>query len=152
MDVEKKLEELDIVLPVPTKPIAEYVPVKQAGKMLYVSGQDCKKDGKLLYEGKIGRELTVEQGQEAARQCIINAIAVLKQYVGDLNKIKQIVKVLGFVNSAEGFALQPLVINGGSKLLVDVFGEDGRHSRSAIASNELPFNTPVEIELIAELK
>ena len=83
---------------------------------------------------------------------MINAIAVLKQYVGDLGKIKQIVKVLGFVNSAEGFVLQPAVINGGSRLLVEVFGEDGRHSRSAIASNELPFNTPVEIELIAELK
>ena len=152
MDAEKKLEELGIILPVPVKPIAEYVPVKQAGKLLFVSGQDCKKDGKLVYEGKVGRELTVEQGQEAARQCMINAIAVLKQYVGDLGKIKQIVKVLGFVNSAEGFVLQPAVINGGSRLLVEVFGEDGRHSRSAIASNELPFHTPVEIELIAELK
>ena len=152
MDAEKKLEELGIILPVPVKPVAEYVPVKQAGKLLFVSGQDCKKDGKLLYEGKVGRELTVEQGQEAARQCMINAIAVLKQYVGDLDKIKQIVKVLGFVNSAEGFVLQPAVINGGSRLLVEVFGEDGRHSRSAIASTELPFHTPVEIELIAELK
>lgn len=152
MSAEERLKELGIVLPVPDKPVAEYVPVKQAGTLLYVSGQDCKKDGKLLYEGKVGKELTVEQGQEAARQCMINALAVLKQYVGNLDNIKQIVKVLGFVNSADGFVLQPVVINGGSKLLVEVFGEEGRHSRSAISSNELPFNTPVEIELIAEIK
>lgn len=152
MGAEDRLKEMGIILPVPAKPVAEYVPVKQVGKLLYVSGQDCKKDGKLLYEGKVGRELTVEQGEEAARQCMINALAVLKQYVGDLDNIKQIVKVLGFVNSADGFVYQPAVINGGSRLLVDVFGEDGKHSRSAISANELPFNTPVEIELIAEMK
>ena len=152
MSVEERVKELGIILPVPAKPVAEYVPVKQVGKLLYISGQDCKKDGKLLYEGKVGKELRVEQGQEAARQCMVNALGVLKQYLGNLDEIKQVVKVLGFVNSADGFVLQPAVINGGSKLLVEVFGEEGRHSRSAISSNELPFNTPVEIELIVEIK
>ena len=152
MSVEERVKELGIILPVPAKPVAEYVPVKQVGKLLYISGQDCKKDGKLLSEGKVGKELSVEQGQEAARQCMVNALGVLKQYLGNLDEIKQVVKVLGFVNSADGFVLQPAVINGGSKLLVEVFGEEGRHSRSAISSNELPFNTPVEIELIVEIK
>ena len=152
MSIEYKLKEKNMILPIPVKPVAEYVPVKQAGKLLFVSGQDCKKDGRLLYEGKVGRELTVEQGQEAAAQCVINALAVLRQYLGTLDSIKQVVKVLGFVNSAEGFNLQPQVINGGSKLLVEIFGEAGRHSRSAIASNELPFDTPVEIEMIVEIK
>ena len=152
MSVEERVKELGIILPVPAKPVAEYVPVKQVGKLLYISGQDCKKDGKLLYEGKVGKELSVEQGQEAARQCMVNALGVLKQYLGNLDEIKQVVKVLGFVNSADGFVLQPAVINGGSKLLVEVFGEEGRHSRSAISSNELPFNTPVEIELIVEME
>lgn len=152
MIVEKKLEELGITLPVPAKPVAEYVPAKQVGNLVFVSGQDCRKNGTLLYEGKVGDQVTQEQGKEAARQAMINAIAVLKMHVGDLDRVKQIVKVLGFVNSADGFVYQPAVINGGSELLVEVFGENGKHSRSAISANELPFNTPVEIELIAEVE
>ena len=93
MSVEERVKELGIILPVPAKPVAEYVPVKQVGKLLYISGQDCKKDGKLLYEGKVGKELSVEQGQEAARQCMVNALGVLKQYLGNLDEIKQVVKV-----------------------------------------------------------
>ena len=85
MSVEERVKELGIILPVPAKPVAEYVPVKQVGKLLYISGQDCKKDGKLLYEGKVGKELSVEQGQEAARQCMVNALGVLKQYLGNLD-------------------------------------------------------------------
>lgn len=152
MFTENRLKELGIELPIPARPVAEYVPSKQTGNLVFVSGQDCRRDGKLLYEGKVGKELTLEQGVEAARQAMINAIAVLKMHVGDLDRVKQIVKVLGFVNSADGFVHQPMVINGASELLVEVFGEKGRHSRSAISANELPFNTPVEIELIAEVE
>ncbi len=151
MYIENRLEELGIKLPIPAKPVAEYVPAKQTGNLVFVSGQDCRRDGTLLYEGKVGKEVTPEQGAEAARQAMINAIAVLKMHVGDLDRVKQIVKVLGFVNSADGFVQQPMVINGASRLLVEVFGENGKHSRSAISANELPFNTPVEIELIAEV-
>ncbi|MCI8418204.1 MAG: RidA family protein [Lachnospiraceae bacterium] len=152
MFTENRLKELGIELPIPARPVAEYVPSKQTGNLVFVSGQDCRRGGKLLYEGKVGKELTLEQGVEAARQAMINAMAVLKMHVGDLDRVKQIVKVLGFVNSADGFVHQPMVINGASELLVEVFGEKGRHSRSAISANELPFNTPVEIELIAEVE
>jgi enamine deaminase RidA (YjgF/YER057c/UK114 family) len=118
-----------------------------------LSGQDCRdSNGKLIYEGKIGSDLTIEQGQEAARQTILNCIAVMKGYLGDLDRVVSIVKLLGFVNSAPGFADHPHVINGASNLLVDIFGEAGKHARSAIGTSELPFHTPVEIEVIAEIR
>lgn len=150
--IEERLIELDIVIPDSPNPAAVYVPAKRTGNLVYTSGQDCRKDGELLYSGKLGSSLTIEQGYEAARQTMINCLAVLQQEIGDLNKVKQIVKVLGFVNSAEGFVEQPYVINGASELLVEIFGERGKHARSAISANELPFNTPVEIEIIVELK
>jgi len=150
-EVEKKLQELGITLPPAPKPAAAYVPAKRFGNnLIYVSGQDCRDDGKLIYEGKVGKDLTIEQGQEAARQAMINTLAVLKEELGDLDKITNIVKLLGFVNSAEGFVEQPYVINGASNLLEEVFGERGKHARSALSSNELPFNTPIEIETIVE--
>jgi enamine deaminase RidA (YjgF/YER057c/UK114 family) len=105
-----------------------------------------------MVTGKLGGELTIEQGQAAARQTMINCIAVMKGYLGDLDRVVRIVKLLGFVNSAPGFADQPYVMNGASNLLVEVFGENGRHARSAIGTSELPFHTPVEIELIAEIR
>ncbi|ALS27685.1 endoribonuclease L-PSP [Paenibacillus sp. 32O-W] len=151
-NVEKRLEELGIQLERVPKPVAEYVPAKTVGNLVYTSGCDCRKNGKLLYEGKVGGDLTVEQGKEAARQVMINILAVLKEHIGDLDRVKQVVKMLAFVNSAEGFVEQPFVINGASELLVEVFGEKGRHARSAISANELPFNTPVEIELIVEIE
>ncbi|MGG4032523.1 RidA family protein [Paenibacillus cisolokensis] len=151
-NVEKRLEELGIQLEKVPKPVAEYVPAKTVGNLVYTSGCDCRKNGKLLYEGKVGGDLTVEQGKEAARQVMINILAVLKEHIGDLDRVKQVVKMLAFVNSAEGFVEQPFVINGASELLVEVFGEKGRHARSAISANELPFNTPVEIELIVEIE
>lgn len=150
--IETILEELSIVLPQPPKPAAVYVPAKTVGNLVYTSGQDCRVDGKLLYEGKVGSDLTIEQGQEAARQTMINCLAVLQAEIGDLNKVKQVVKILGFVNSAPGFFEQPYVMNGASELLEAVFGEKGKHARSAISSNELPFNTPVEIEMIVEIE
>lgn len=150
--IEKRLADLGIVLPEAPKPAAAYVPAKTVGNLVYTSGQDCRVNGVLKYQGKIGKDLNVEQGYDAARQTMINCLAVLKAHIGNLDKVKQIVKLLGFVNSADGFVEQPYVINGASELLEEVFNEKGKHARSAIASNELPFNTPVEIEMIVEIE
>lgn len=150
--IEQKLQELGIVLGKVPTPVAEYVPAKTVGNLVYTSGCDCRINGKLMYEGKVGGDLTIEQGKEAARQVMINIIAVLKEHLGDLDRVKQVVKMLAFVNSADGFVEQPFVVNGASELLVEVFGEKGKHARSAISANELPFNTPVEIELIVEIE
>ncbi|WP_257349814.1 RidA family protein [Pseudalkalibacillus decolorationis] len=152
VNVEERLKEVGITIPNPPKPAAVYVPAKTVGNLVYTSGQDCRDNGKLLYEGKVGSDLTIEQGYEAARQTMINCLAVLKGEIGNLNRVKQVVKLLAFVNSAPGFVEQPYVINGASELLEEVFGERGKHARSAISSNELPFNTPVEIEMIVEIE
>lgn len=150
---EKRLEELGIVLPEAPRPVAAYLPsVRFAERLVYVSGQDCKKDGKLLYEGKLGSEVTVDQGKECARQAMCNCLAALKYSIGDLDQVRRIVKVLGFVASAPGFGEQPFVIDGASELLIALFGENGKHARAALGTNELPFGTPVEIEMIVELK
>lgn len=150
--IDKRLEELEIVLPEGPKPAAAYIPAVTTGKLVFLSGQDCRANGVLLYKGKVGKDLTLEEGAKAARQCMINLLAVLKEHIGDLDKVERIVKLLAFVNSADGFNKQPYVINGASELLIEVFGEKGRHARSAISANELPFDTPVEIEMIVELK
>jgi len=151
--IEQKLKELGIELPDAPKPAAVYVPVKRFNNnLMYVSGQDCRDHGELIYKGKVGSDLTVEQGYAASRQAMINTLAVLKAELGDLDKIAHFVKLLGFVNSADGFVEQPYVINGASELLEEVFGEKGKHARSALSANELPFNTPVEIETIIELE
>jgi len=150
--VEQRLKELEIILPEPITPKFSYIPCNQTGNLVYLSGQDCRINGELMYEGKLGDDLTIEQGQEAARQTIINCLAVLKAYIGDLDRVVKVVKLLGFVNSAPGFAEQPYVMNGASDLLMDVFGESGKHARSAIGTSELPFHTPIEIELIIEIK
>jgi enamine deaminase RidA (YjgF/YER057c/UK114 family) len=149
--IEERLEELGIILPVAPKPGASYVPAMTFGDLVYTSGNDCRIDGKLMYEGKLGKELTIEKGQQAARQTAINLLAVLKEHLGDLDRITQIVKVLGFVNSASGFVEQPYVINGASDFFEEVFGEKGIHARSALGTSELPFNTPVEIEMIVKI-
>lgn len=151
--IEEKMREAGVILPEAPKPVAAYEPSVIFGdSLVYVSGQDCKKDGKLLYEGRLGEELTVEEGIACARQSMINCLAALKYSIGDLDRVKRIVKVLGFVASAPGFGEQPYVINGGSELLIEIFGENGKHARAALGANELPFGTPVEIEMIVELK
>ncbi|MEC0231870.1 MULTISPECIES: RidA family protein [Paenibacillus] len=150
--IEQRLQELGITLPPSPEPRFTYIPCNQTGNLIYLSGQDCRINGELMYEGKLGREVTIEQGQEAARQTIINCLAVMKGYLGDLDRVVKIVKMLGFVNSAPGFGDQPYVINGASNLLVDIFGEQGKHARSAIGTSDLPFHTPVEIELIVEVR
>lgn len=152
-EIDKRLEELGVVLPAAPVPVAAYVPsVIFSQNLVYVSGQDCRKNGELLYKGKLGSDLTIEQGKECARQAMCNCLAALKYSIGDLDRVARIVKVLGFVASAPGFGEQPYVINGASELLIDIFGECGKHARAALGINELPFGTPVEIEMIVELK
>ncbi len=151
MDVYENLEKMGLVLPSPPQAGGKYVPTKKIGNLVYTSGQGPTVDGKPVVTGKLGGELSIEDGYEAARVCMLNVLSVLQDQIGDLNTVKNVVKVLGFVASASGFNAQPEVINGGSQLLIDVFGEKGKHARSAIGTNELPGNIPVEIEVIFEV-
>lgn len=151
MTIEEKLQELGVEIPDPAVPVAAYVPFVRTGNLVFISGQDCRVQGKLKYEGKVGEDVTEEEAYQAARIAAVNLLAVLKSAVGDWNKVKRIVNLHGYVNSGKGFSLQPMVINGASEFLIEVFGEKGRHSRCALSCNELPFNTPVEVEMIVEV-
>lgn len=151
-NVERKLQELGISLPNVSKLGGSFIPAVQTGNLVYTAGQTAKRDGVLAYKGKLGKELTVEEGYEAAKLSMLNCLAVLKEHLGTLDKIKKVVKVLGFVASAPDFNQQPYVINGGSDLLIKILGEKGKHARSAIGASELPFNSPVEIEMIVEVE
>ena len=148
--VYAKLAELGLTLPAVATPLAAYVPAVQSGNHVYVSGQLPLVDGKLPYAGKVGAEVTVEQGAELARTCALNALAAIESLVG-LGRVVKIVKVTGFVASARGFTGQPAVVNGASQLFGDVLGEIGRHARSAVGVAELPLGAPVEVEVIAEV-
>jgi len=150
MSIEKRLAELGIILPETPRPIAAYVPAVSSGNLLFVSGQLCMVNGKLSHEGKLGREVSLEQGYEAARIAAINSLAIVKKELGSLDRVKRVVKVVGYVASEPDFYDQPKVINGASELLGEIFGDHGRHSRSAVGVNSLPLNTPVEIEVIVE--
>ena len=150
MSIEKKLQTLNIELPTLPKPAGSYVPVVQSGKLLFVSGQLPIQDGKILFTGKLGADLDASTGQEAAKLCVLNALAVLKAELASLDKIRRIVRVEVYVNSAAGFTDQPRVANGASDFLVEVFGPAGRHSRAAVGAAELPLNAAVELTLIAE--
>lgn len=152
MEIEKKLEQMGYSLPAMPQPIAAYVPYRKTGNLIYISGQDCKVDGQLKYKGKVGKDVTEEEAYEASRIAAINLLSILKEAIGDLDKVIKIVNLHGFVNSAPGFVRQPIVINGASEFLIELFGERGKHSRCALAANELPFNTPVEIEMIVEVE
>jgi len=150
--VEKRLQDMGIIIPDAPKPVASYVTCVQTGKLVYTSGQGCKKDNIPVYKGKLGKDLTVEEGYKAAKISIINCLAILKGYLGSLDRITRVVKLLGFVASTPGFDQQPFVINGASDLLIKIFGEKGKHARSAIGTNILPSNMPVEIEIIVEVE
>lgn len=152
MNIENKIKELGITLPEAAKPAAMYVPVKKTGNLLFVSGQIPMVDGTLKYTGKAGTDKTLEEAKEAARVCAINIISAVKGYIGDLDKVKSIVKITAFVASETGFDKQHLVANGASELLFDVFGEAGRHTRSAVAVNQLPMDSLVEVEAIIEVE
>lgn len=151
MSAEAKLLEMGIHLPEAPKPVAAYVPFTRSGDLVFTSGQICMENGQLKYKGKVGKDLTPEEGYQAARLCAINTLAVLKAAIGSLDKVVQIVKVVGFVNSAPGFAAQPAVVNGASELYQQVFGEAGRHARSAVGAPELPLDSAVEVEIIARV-
>ena len=148
MGYEDKLRELGLQLPQAPKPVATYVPAVRAGDLLFLSGVLPMRNGELAFTGKLGRELTVPQGMDAAKIAVLNALAIAKQELGSLDRIARVVKVVGHVASAEGFTDQPQVLNGASDLLVSIFGEAGRHARVAIGAAELPRRAAVEIEVI----
>lgn len=153
MKIEQKIESLGITLPAASEPKAMYIPVKQVGNLLFVSGQlPTNAKGELLYKGKLGESLTLEQGQECARACIINMLAAVRYHVKDLDKVKNVIKLQAFVASQTGFENQHLVTNGASELLYEIFGEAGRHARTAVGINQLPLDAPVEIEAIFEIE
>jgi enamine deaminase RidA (YjgF/YER057c/UK114 family) len=155
MEVEKKLAEMGLALPPAPTPVANYVPAVRTANLLFVSGHGpgVVKDGKVEYiRGKLGKELTVEQGYEAAKQVMLNILQSVKGVIGDLDKVRRVVKVLGFVNCTEDFLDHPQVINGASDLLVALYGERGRHARSAVGMQQLPFGIAVEIEMVAEVE
>lgn len=151
MSWAENLKELGLELPPAPKPVAVYVPGVRSGNYVYTSGQLPFVNGELPLTGKLGAEISIEQGAEMAKLAALNALSVVNDLVG-LDNVVRIVKVVGFVASAAGFNSQPLVINGASELLGAVLGEAGVHARSAVGVNELPLNTPVEVELVAEVR
>ena len=151
MTVSERLSELGIELPAPAPPAGLYNPVVVHGDVAYVSGQVPSKDGQLLVKGKLGDSVTVEEGQMAARQCVLNALAALSGALGSIDRVAQVVKMTVFVASADGFSDQPQVANGASQLLIDIFGMDQRPARSAIGVAELPLGCPVEVEVTAAI-
>jgi enamine deaminase RidA (YjgF/YER057c/UK114 family) len=148
---EARLKALGITLPPAPTPVASYVPAVRTGDLVFLAGQGPLSGGKPTVTGKVGAELTEEQGYQAARATILVSLSALRAEIGSLDRVRRIVKVVGWVNSAPGFTRQPWVINGASDLLVEIFGEAGRHARSSVGANELPFNIPVEIELVVEV-
>lgn len=149
---EQKIKELGIELPTPSKPIANYVSAVRTGNLIFLSGKGPSKPDGSYITGKPGKDLTIEQGYEAARLTAVHQLAALKAAIGDLSKVKRIVKVLGMVNSDADFKDHPKVINGFSDLMVAVFGEKGKHARSAVGMCSLPMNMAVEVEMIVEVK
>ena len=148
VDFDKKLKELGIELPSASPPAANYVKAVRVGNVLYLSGHAAVSG----FRGKLGKDMTTEQGYQAARSTAISAIATLEQELGDLNKVKRIVKVMGMVNSTPDYTEQHLVVNGFSDLMVAVFGDKGKHARSAVGMGALPFNFAVEIDLVVEVE
>jgi len=151
MTVEERLKELGYTLPQAAQPVGNYVGAVQTGNLVYVSGHGPRRPDGSSMSGKVGGELTREQGYEAARLCMLGCLGSLKRAIGDLDRVTRIVKLLGMVNCTEDFGQQPAVINGGSDLLVELFGDRGRHARSAVGMQGLPSNIPVEIEMIVEV-
>ncbi|MCL2647306.1 MAG: RidA family protein [Phycisphaerales bacterium] len=154
--IDTALQNLNITLPPAPKPVASYVPYVKTGNLVFVSGQIAMRDGKIQIAGPIPSAQSIEQGQQAARICLINALAVLKDACGGegggLDRVARIVRIGVFVQSNDGFDQQAKVANGASDLLIAIFGDAGRHARAAVGTNALPLNTTVEIELLAELK
>jgi enamine deaminase RidA (YjgF/YER057c/UK114 family) len=148
---EEKLRDLGLTLPAPPKPVANYVPAVRVDNLLFLSGVLPSRDGQLIMTGKLGQNLSIEQGVEASRMAVLNGLSIIRHEVGSLDRVKRIVKMVGHIASAPGFTDQPQVLNGASDLLVSLFGDAGRHARVAVGAAELPRQAPVEIELIVEL-
>lgn len=152
MTNKERLETINLVLPKAPNPVGAYLGYKKVGNLVFISGQVSFKDNGSLIKGKLGSDLTLEDGQEAAYACAINIVSQIKSACeGDLNKVKNCIKIIGFVNSSDTFIDQPKVINSASELLVKIFGESGMHSRAAISVNSLPLGAAVEIEAIFEV-
>jgi enamine deaminase RidA (YjgF/YER057c/UK114 family) len=150
--IEEKINQMGYTVPIPPKPLASYIPVIRTGELIFTAGQLPLKDGSLVYKGKLGKELSEDEGKKAAQLCALNCLSVIKSEVGDLDRVKGIIKLTVFVNSAEGFINHPQVANGASDFIKEVFGEKGKHVRSAVGVAELPLNAPVEIEMIVKVK
>ena len=149
-EVRAKLAELGLALPVAAKPVAAYVPAIRTGKIVFTAGQLPMVDGALAKTGKVGGEISIEEAKKLAEVCALNALAAVETVV-DVNKIVRVVRVVGYVNGVAGFTQQPAVINGASELLLHIWGEAGKHARSALGVAELPLNAPVEVELTVEV-
>ena len=150
--VENKLKVLNLTLPEAPKPVAAYIPAKQTGKLVFTAGQLPMVIGELISKGLLVQDVEIDEANKAARICTLNALAAIKGVIGDLDRIKQIVRVVGYVASVPTFTQQPAVVNGASELLLEIFGENGKHARSAVGMAVLPLNASVEIELTVEVE
>jgi enamine deaminase RidA (YjgF/YER057c/UK114 family) len=151
MEIENRLKELGLVLPEPPRPVGAYRLSRRSGDLLFLSGTTCYIPGGFLYIGRLGAELNLEQGYAASRQTMLNLLSVVKAELGDLDLVQTVLKLNGYVNSTDDFIRQPEVINGASDLLVELYGERGRHARTSIGVNVLPGNIPVEIEMVLQV-
>ncbi|MEM3658246.1 MAG: RidA family protein [Candidatus Hadarchaeum sp.] len=150
--IEARLESIGLKLPAVPRPVGEYIPAKRVGDLVFVSGQGPVLNGKPVYVGRVGAEISLEDAYKAAQLAVLNCLAAIKALVSSLDKVEEIIQVRGFVNSSPDFYDQPKVLNGASELLVNLFGERGRHARAALGTSVLPGNIPVEIEMIARIK
>jgi enamine deaminase RidA (YjgF/YER057c/UK114 family) len=150
--VETRLIELGIEIPDAPKPVAAYIPAKRVGNLVFTAGQLPMVNGELISTGLLGQDVEIEEANKAARICALNALAAIKGVIGDLDQIQQIVRVVGYVASVPTFTQQPAVVNGASELLLEIFGDNGKHARSAVGMAVLPLNASVEIELTVEVK
>ncbi len=150
--IEDSLKKKNLTLPEIPKPVAAYIPAKQTGKLVFTAGQLPMVNGELISKGLLGQDVEIDEANKAARICILNALAAIKGVIGDLDRIKQIVRVVGYVASVPTFTQQPAVVNGASELLLEIFGENGKHARSAVGMAVLPLNASVEIELTVEVE
>lgn len=149
--IEARLIELGIQIPDAPKPVAAYIPAKKTGNLVFTAGQLPMVNGELISKGLLGKDVEIEEANKAARICALNALAAIKGVIGDLDQIKQVVRVVGYVASVPTFTQQPAIVNGASELLVEIFGEAGKHARSAVGMAVLPLNASVEIELTVEV-
>lgn len=152
MSFEERLKELGLTLPEMATPVAAYVPFAIVDKMVYTAGQIAFVKGELKYKGRLGQDISLEQGYDSARICALNALAAVKKAAGTLDNVERVVKITGFVNSTDDFTDPPKVINGASELVKSIFGDAGLHARSAIGVNTLPLGASVEVEMIVKLK